>query len=293
MSLVTGIQKRIATLFDRRRAPRRRVAVRAFYWDGVNSAPHDVRDISAVGAYIVTDMKWYSGTLLDLIIEPGVAHSSNGQRPPLSHRMSCKVVRVEADGIGVEFLHHDKKQRRNFAHLLGKMAIEGSKMASHSKSEHGQSLIEFSLILPLLLLLIVNVVNFGAFFYAWVTVANAARAGAQYMVMAGATVGAPEPPSAAQVAALVTSDASSLPNSGSLQVRVCTLNGTAAPSCTGSGSTLAPPADPEASGYVVATVDVNYTYQPLIPSFSFAALRIRTTLPPTAMHRRTVMRMLQ
>src|SRR4051794_26574796 len=45
----------------------------------------------------------------------------------------------------------------------------------------GQSLVECALVIPLLLLLIVNVVNFGAFLYAWITVANAARTGAQYL----------------------------------------------------------------------------------------------------------------
>ena len=48
------------------------------------------------------------------------------------------------------------------------------------RSDRGQSLIECALVLPLLMLLIVNVVNFGAIFYAWISVANAARTGAQY-----------------------------------------------------------------------------------------------------------------
>ena len=50
---------------------------------------------------------------------------------------------------------------------------------SRRQSCSGQALIEFSLVLPLLLLLIVNVVNFGGLLYAWVTVSNAARTGAQ------------------------------------------------------------------------------------------------------------------
>ena len=51
-------------------------------------------------------------------------------------------------------------------------------------NERGHSLIEFALILPLLFLLIVNVVNFGSFLYAAITVANAARAGAEYAMIA-------------------------------------------------------------------------------------------------------------
>src|SRR5689334_16870203 len=49
-------------------------------------------------------------------------------------------------------------------------------------TSRGQALIELALILPLLLLLIVNVVNFGGLLYAWITVSNAARAGAQYSI---------------------------------------------------------------------------------------------------------------
>jgi len=47
----------------------------------------------------------------------------------------------------------------------------------------GQALIEFILVLPILFLLILNLVNFGGFFYAWITVANAARAGANDIVI--------------------------------------------------------------------------------------------------------------
>ncbi len=46
---------------------------------------------------------------------------------------------------------------------------------ARARASKGHSLVEFSLILPFLFLLIVNVVNFGGMLYAWVTVANAAR----------------------------------------------------------------------------------------------------------------------
>ena len=45
------------------------------------------------------------------------------------------------------------------------------------RTRKGQALIEFSLVLPLLFLLIVNVINFGAMMYAWICVSNASRAG--------------------------------------------------------------------------------------------------------------------
>jgi Flp pilus assembly protein TadG len=152
----------------------------------------------------------------------------------------------------------------------------------------GQSLVEFALVLPLLLLLIANVLNFGGMLYAWVTVANAARSGAQYMMMGGATAHAPTAPTAAQVSAVVTQDLLSLPNRGSAVVKVCTNNnGTV--SCTPAGGS--PPADPEATYYVLGSVDVTYTYQPFVSLWSFPKLGIRLTLPPTTIHRQVAMRM--
>jgi len=155
----------------------------------------------------------------------------------------------------------------------------------------GQALVEFILIFPLVFLLIVNAINFGAFFFAWITVANAARAGCQYWVLGSAGVGTPTPATAAQVTSVVTTDISSLLNRASLVVRVC-KNNNGSVSCSGSGSST-PPADPEASNYISTSVDVTYTYQPPIPLFSFPAVRVYVTLPPTTIHRRSVMRMLQ
>jgi Flp pilus assembly protein TadG len=154
--------------------------------------------------------------------------------------------------------------------------------------EQGQSLVEFALTLPLIMLLIVNAVNFGGFLYAWITVANAARAGAEYALMGAAMATSPRPPSAAQITALVTNDIVSLPNRASLQVRVCTVNNTVL-LCTGTGSGTTP-TDPEPTRFVLVAVDVTYTYQPFIPLWNFAGLGIHATLPATTIHRTASMR---
>jgi Flp pilus assembly protein TadG len=160
----------------------------------------------------------------------------------------------------------------------------------------GQVLLEFALVLPLMFLLIVNVVNFGGMLYAWVTVSNAARTGAQYLMMGGATVHATAPPTLSQVSALITADLISLPNRASAVVQVCT-NNNGEIVCSPSGGTLPSiPNDPEntlgAQGiYVLGTVDVTYTYKPFISFWSFPGLGINLTLPPTAIHRQAVMRL--
>lgn len=50
----------------------------------------------------------------------------------------------------------------------------------HSKSR-GQSLVEFALILPLLLVLIITAIELGRLFYTQIVITNAAREGAYYV----------------------------------------------------------------------------------------------------------------
>jgi Flp pilus assembly protein TadG len=150
------------------------------------------------------------------------------------------------------------------------------------RDKNGQSLIEFALTLPFMLALIINVVNFGAFFYAWISVANAARSGADYMIMGSASVNAPAPPSVASVSSLITNDLSALPNSASLQVVVCkNQNGT---STCPVGMVIG--TDPEPATYVLGMVRVSYTYRPLVPLFG-----LPLTLGPTVIQRTAMMRM--
>jgi Flp pilus assembly protein TadG len=175
--------------------------------------------------------------------------------------------------------------------LLTILAIASKTKPASCYRERGQSLIEFSLIFPLLFLLIVNVVNFGSFMYDWITVASAARAGAQYMITGGASVFGPDTPIGTQVRTLITNDISSLPNKSSLVVAVCTNNSGVALT----GTTLCTSTDPETSSpipYTIAQIDVTYTYTPMIPLWKFPGLGVNATLPTTTIHRAAVMRVL-
>jgi Flp pilus assembly protein TadG len=157
----------------------------------------------------------------------------------------------------------------------------------------GQALIEYLLVLPMVFLLLVNVVNFGGFFYAFITVANAARAGADYAIMGGASVasGHIATVSASQIATMITTEIASLPNNPSLSVNICQNNSGTITVLSGTCSSIA--SDPEPANYVLTSIDVTYTYQPFIPLFSFPNLHINATLPATTIHRRAVMRSLQ
>ena len=171
------------------------------------------------------------------------------------------------------------------------------KKLEQRRDRAGQALVEFALILPLLFLLIVNVVNFGAFFFAWITVADAARSGAQYLCLGGASIGFPKTTTSTQVYNVVSTDISSLKNKSSLVVKSCTKKSGVAAVCSTTGTgTFNNPADDtraEAPLFVIGWVDVKYTYIPPIPAFSFPNQHVYATLPPLTIHRQSVMRIIQ
>jgi Flp pilus assembly protein TadG len=241
--------------------------------------------------------RWYPGTMLQLTLDEDRSGSSEIQKPAQAGSVTLwsKVVRHGSDGVGLEFLFAKRGRQKEWNRFLAgighKDTQQNSQLANDLKGEQGQSLVEFALLFPLLFLLIVNAVNFGGFLYAWITIANAARAGAEYALLGGAVASAPSTPTAAQVSALITNDVASLPNRASVQVRVCT-NRNSVVACTGTGSGTTP-TDPEQPLYVLTAVDVTYTYQPFIPLWELPGLGIHATLPPTTIHRTAVMRIMQ
>lgn len=153
----------------------------------------------------------------------------------------------------------------------------------------GQSLIETALVLPVLLWLAFNAVNFGYFFFVAVNLAATPRTGVQYSILGSSTPKALTLPDAgpadaqASVSYLTYQDMKNvLPGSANARVQVCSARlGTteAIPgdptsqiaNCVqfGTGTeTYTPAADPEAPLFVLHRVDVVYEVTPLIPAFS-------------------------
>jgi hypothetical protein len=260
------------------------------YWNGSAPEGRQIRDISESGAYIITPERWYIGTIVRIVLQGNQkAMPVDGTSPSFpSICVPGRMVRQGSDGVAVEFVFRNKDEASEFRTFLASIPCQPARVAPSNATSRpqGQALVEFSLIIPLLFLLAVNAVNFGGFIFAWITIANAARGAAEYMVMSSASPGAVTPATLAQITALVTTDVSSLLNRASVVVAVCQNNTTAANGCT----TLF---DPEAPTYTLATVDVTYTYKPLIPLFSFPKMGIGATLPSTIIHRKAVMRMLQ
>lgn len=162
------------------------------------------------------------------------------------------------------------------------------------RKDAGQAMVEYILVLPIIFLLIMNLVNFGTFTCAWIGVANAARAGADYAVLGGASVGGVRAASGSLVNAVITADTTTLPNSGSMTVKICqNNNGTLTSIYPTSGTCSGIASDPEASSFVLTSVDVSYNYSPFITAFSFPRLGVYLTLPPTTIRRVTVVRTIQ
>ena len=109
----------------------------------------------------------------------------------------------------------------------------------HARRRHddnGQSLVELGILIPLLLVIVLGAIDFGRAYYAYVTVTNAARAGAQYASVSNANAADTE-----GITAAVDQEAGSL--SGS-------------PTVTASSST-------DSRGKSVAMVTVAYRFNTL------------------------------
>jgi Flp pilus assembly protein TadG len=263
-----------------------------------------VTDQAQIIAYIddfklLTDHRWYPGTVVTVILQRAKANDTDPSRAISVH---ARVVRSASDGVGLEFVwsrDHVPPRRDDYPAQEADMKtfkgfIKSLQADNNFRAQAGQALIEYILLLPMVFLLIVNIINFGGFFFAWITVANAARAGADYAILGGSSAGFPATPSWSQIQNVVTKDTTSLPNGSTITINVCQNNqGTISP-WKNSGSTCGSiPSDPEATSYVLTSVTVSYTYKPFIAAFQFPKLGVYLTLPPTTITQQAVMRSIQ
>ena len=159
--------------------------------------------------------------------------------------------------------------------------------------ETGQSIIETVLMMPFLLFLLLNAINFGYYFLVTLNLTAAPRSGAGYSIIGGQSPGTTTLPPAAgtgttTVSYLTYQDITgALNNPGNATVQVCSKNlgttgsGTSTvakcETCTSSTSSCSPPgtgspapdADPEGPTFILNRVDVTYTFIPLIPATPF------------------------
>jgi hypothetical protein len=87
---------------DPRKAPRDQApGLAAYYWTGGRAEPQQVKDISATGLYVVTEERWYPGTLILMTLQ------ITALGPEMQERTICvhsRAVRYGKDGVGLQFV---------------------------------------------------------------------------------------------------------------------------------------------------------------------------------------------
>lgn len=100
---------------ERRQAQRiRPLSLVAYYWDGATPASHSVRDTSTTGLYILTEQRWYPGTLVTMTLQRKDASDTDSDR---SIMIKGRVVRSDVDGVGFEFVLPHKQVRSREADM--------------------------------------------------------------------------------------------------------------------------------------------------------------------------------
>lgn len=93
---------------DPRRAAREPLpGLIAYFFTGGTPVAHAVRDISTTGVFIVTDERWYPGTVVRITLTD--RHNPTVER---SITVNAKAARWGSDGVGLEFLLEEKNRRK-------------------------------------------------------------------------------------------------------------------------------------------------------------------------------------
>ena len=93
-----------------RKAPREPLpGLSAYYWTGAAPKAHTVRDISSTGLYVVTEERWYPGTLVLMTLQ-----ETDGGEDSAEHSITVhsRAVRWGSDGVGLQFIPQDIPEAR-------------------------------------------------------------------------------------------------------------------------------------------------------------------------------------
>ncbi len=101
---------------DPRKAPRDLLpGLAAYYWNGAAPEPHGIRDISSSGLYVVTEERWYPGTLVLMTLQRTDVGEEIEER---SIAVQSRAVRWGTDGVGLKFVLPDAQDVKRGHNLL-------------------------------------------------------------------------------------------------------------------------------------------------------------------------------
>jgi len=111
----TGLAKLASWIFSKPPDPRKTLRIPttglvAHFFTGGAPQPHEIRDMSPTGLYVVTTERWYPGTLIRMTLtreETGLSISDR------SITVQGKSVRWGNDGVGLEFVFPPPRSKRD------------------------------------------------------------------------------------------------------------------------------------------------------------------------------------
>jgi hypothetical protein len=115
---------------ERRQEDRMKVPLVALFQNGGAPKPHPVKDVTAKGAYIVTNERWYAGTIVNMMLHYDPFYTQVAEiagRPGAAIRMRARLMRSSEDGIGVQFVYLSRQERELFREFLAGAQVRGKK----------------------------------------------------------------------------------------------------------------------------------------------------------------------
>ena len=99
----------------------------AYYWDGAQPMSHPVRDVSTIGFFLVTEQRWYMGTVLGVTLQRTDVDEDD---PDRAISINAKVVRLEPDGVAFKFLLPESEKELRKLPNLPVPVVEKKKLQS-------------------------------------------------------------------------------------------------------------------------------------------------------------------
>lgn len=138
-SLLSWIQNWLSTSSDRRRAPRKPLpGLVAYYWTGSTPRAYRIADISSSGFYVLTEERWFPGTMVLMTLQ---RTDRNGRNLQDSIAVQSRVVRWGSDGLGLayvlskavdpnsgESMRENGADKRSLEHFLNRLKEESEEL---------------------------------------------------------------------------------------------------------------------------------------------------------------------
>ena len=95
-----------------------RPAITALYWTGGVCRPLRLRDVSASGAYIKTNIDWCVGSVVHLVLLGAGSGKARDRSTRPTFALWARIVHTDSRGMGVQFLMRDSKEEKQVRRFL-------------------------------------------------------------------------------------------------------------------------------------------------------------------------------